>query len=339
MKLKRYQGNPILSAHPNHPWEDLAVFNPGAWYDEDQGEVKLLYRAAESHPEYKCYFGLATSKDGYAFERAGDGPALSPSQDGFDAATIQDPRIVKLGAWYYVTYALRHYPFGQFWLSDSERYFPPERPAEFPVFLRKNATLTGLAITQDFKTWIRAGSLTDPLLDDRDVILFPERVGGRFVMLHRPLEWVGPRYGTQHPAIWISMADDLLGFRESRLLARQRFDWEANKIGANTPPIRTEHGWMTIYHAVGTDKFYRLGALLLDLDDPTRVTHRTRQWIMQPEMDYEIEGFYRGCVFPCGAVVIDGTLFVYYGGADRYCALATCPLEELIDYLLSCPTD
>jgi len=77
--------------------------------------------------------------------------------------------------------------------------------------------------------------------------------------------------------------------------------------------------------------------MLLDLDDPTVVTHRSADWLMQPEEDYEIEGYYRGCVFPCGKVVIDGTLFVYYGGADKYCALATCPLDELVDYVLSCP--
>lgn len=97
MKLERYAGNPILSPNPANYWEDLAVFNPGAWYDEEREEVLLLYRAAESHREYKCYFGLATSKDGYRFERTGDKPVIGPSIDGFDASTIQDPRIVKIG--------------------------------------------------------------------------------------------------------------------------------------------------------------------------------------------------------------------------------------------------
>ncbi len=337
MRLSRYEGNPILAPNPNCPWEDLAVFNPGAWYDEDSGQVLLLYRAAESHAEYKCYFGLATSRDGYRFQRVSDQPALSPSGDAFDGSTIQDPRIVKIGDWYYITYAARHYPFGQFWVPDLQRTFPPPRPDDFPGYLRTNATLTGLALTKDFRTFIRAGTLTDPLLDDRDAILFPEKVNGKYVMIHRPLEWVGERYETDYPAIWISLADDLMGFRQSKLLAKRQFDWEADKIGANTPPIKTPHGWLILYHAVGTDRFYRIGAMLLDLDDPTVVTHRTTDWLMQPEEDYEIEGFYRGCVFPCGKVVIDGTLFVYYGGADKYCALATCPLDELVDYVLSCP--
>ena len=246
MKLERFAGNPILSPHPDHDWEDLAVFNPAAWYDQRAGEVLLLYRAAESGPEYKCYFGLAKSEDGFHFERVSDRPVLSPSVEGFDGATIQDPRMVKIGDWFYITYACRHYPFGQFWIPrDQQRYRRPECPPEFPRYLRINATLTGLLLTQDFQTWIRAGWLTDPLLDDRDVVLFPEQVGGKYVMLHRPLEWVGPQYGVEHASVWISFADDLLGFRESQLLLTNKYPWETAKLGVNTPPIKTEHGWLT----------------------------------------------------------------------------------------------
>lgn len=340
MKLQRYPGNPILSPHPDHPWEDLAVFNPAAWYDEEKKEVLLLYRAAEAGPEYKCYFGLAKSKDGYHFERVSDQPVLGPSVEGFDGATIQDPRIVKMGEWYYVTYAARHYPFGQFWIpAVRKQYVTPDCPAEFPHYLRTNATLTGLAMTKDFKTWIRAGWMTDPLLDDRDVIMFPEKIGGKFWAMHRPLEWVGPQYGSDEACAWICAADDLLGFpaAKSKLLIKNKYPWEVYKLGVNAPPIKTPHGWLTIYHAVGRDKFYRLGALLLDLDDPSRVLHRTPDWLMQPEEDYEIEGFYRGVCFPCGTVVIDGTLFVYYGGGDKFCAVATCSLQELVEHLLKCP--
>jgi beta-1,2-mannobiose phosphorylase / 1,2-beta-oligomannan phosphorylase len=317
MKLNRYAGNPILAPYPAHPWEDLAVFNPAAWYDDVRGQVLLLYRAAESGPEYKCYFGLATSQDGYHFERASDQPALHPSVEGFDGATIQDPRITRIGEWFYVTYAARHFPFGQFWVPEvRQRYVTPACPAEFPHYLRTNATLTGLAMTRDFQTWIRAGWLTNPQLDDRDAILFPERVNGQFVLMHRPLEWIGEHYGTPHACAWIAFSDDLMGFpfAKSRLLIKNKYPWEAFKLGINTPPIKTPHGWFTLYHAVGPDKFYRLGALLLDLNDPSRVLHRTPDWLMQPETPYEIDGFYRGVCFPCGTVVIQGTLFVYYGG-------------------------
>jgi predicted GH43/DUF377 family glycosyl hydrolase len=341
MKLERFPGNPILSPHPKNPWESLAVFNPAAWYDATKKEVLLLYRAAESGPEYKCYFGLAKSRDGFHFERVSDRPAMDVSGEGFDGATIQDPRITKMGDWFYVTYAARHYPFGQFWIPEVRKRFaiPTDTAPEFPHYLRTNATLTGLALTKDFKSWIRAGWLTNPLLDDRDVILFPEKVNGKFVMLHRPLEWVGPEYGTDQACAWIAFSDDLMGFpfAKSRLLIKNKYPWEAFKLGVNTPPIRTPHGWFTLFHAVGPDKFYRLGALLLDLNDPGKVLHRTPDWLMQPETDYEIEGFYRGVCFPCGTVVIEGTLFVYYGGGDKYCAVATCDFDDLLNQLCSCP--
>jgi predicted GH43/DUF377 family glycosyl hydrolase len=136
--------------------------------------------------------------------------------------------------------------------------------------------------------------------------------------------------------MWISSGDDLLAMNNAALVAKAEFDWE-RKIGGNTPPIKTPHGWLTLYHAVGPDQHYRLGAMLLDLEDPRIVRYRTRRWIFQPEETFELCGFYNGVCFPCGSCVIDGTFFVYYGGADKYVGLATCPLQELIDELLRCP--
>ncbi len=335
MKLQRYEDNPILAPNPQNAWESLVTTNPGAWYDEATHTVYLLYRAAGADVEHHIYLGLAVSKDGYHFERASDQPVLAPSVDGFDAGCVEDPRIVKMGAYYYITYASRPYPPGQYWLHDHTPY-TPDCPPEFPKALRENLTSTNLAITQDFQHYIRAGRLTDPTLDDRDAILFPEKVNGQYVLLHRPMSWVGEAYGTDHPAMWIATGDDLLNFGNSQLLAQATYDWEA-KIGGNTPPLKTEHGWLILYHAVGPDKHYRLGAMLLDLENPVKVLHRTPDWLIQPEEDYELEGYYNGVIFPCGKVVIDGTLFVYYGGADKYVGLATCELQALLEHLLTCP--
>jgi predicted GH43/DUF377 family glycosyl hydrolase len=337
MKLTRCPENPILSPNPANAWEALVTTNPGAWYDPASGLVYLLYRAAGSDPEHRIHFGLAVSQDGVHFERVSDQPVFSPSLDGPDAGCVEDPRIVKFGDWYYVTYAARPFPPGQYWLSpENQAYRPPSLPSEFPWLLRENSTWTGLALTRDFRSWQRAGRLTNPLVDDRDVILFPEKIGGKFWMLHRPMNWVGPQYGTQYPAMWISSSDDLLSWSDSRLLATAEFEWENKKIGGNTPPIRTEYGWLSLYHAVGSDRHYRLGALLLDLDNPAIVRHRSHDWLLQPEEWYELEGPYQGVCFPCGKVVIDGTLYVYYGGADQYIGLATCSLDDLLAYLLSC---
>lgn len=332
MKLQRYRGNPILAPLEDHPWESRVVTNPGVWFDDDTGRFVMLYRASGHDPELRVRFGLAYSEDGYHFTRASDQPAFSPSSDGFDAGCVEDARIVKMGGWYYVTYASRPFPPGHYWLPPEQRpYNPPVCPPEFPWALRENATTTGLALTQDFRTWIRAGRMTDPTVDDRDVILFPEKVGGRFAMLHRPMSWVGQEFGTDQPAIWISFSDDLLSWRDSRLLAKAELPWENGKIGGNTPPIRTDKGWLEIYHAVGVDGHYRLGAMLLDLEDPSRLLARTDDWILQPEEPYELVGYYEGCVFPCGAVALGDTLYVYYGAADAYVGVATCSLSALVD--------
>ena len=335
MKLTRYEKNPIIAPDPRHDWECRVTTNPGAWYDEQRHEVTLLYRAAGDDPQHVIHLARAVSNDGYSFKRF-DKPVFSPSKDGFDAGCVEDPRIVKFGEYYFITYATRFFPPGEYWRNDKARFKAPECPADFPRAVRNNRTNTGLLLTRDFNSYIRAGRLTDPTMDDRDVILFPEKVGGKYVMLHRPADWVGEQYGTEFPAIWIAQGDDLLKLNASQLLAKAEYDWEC-KIGGNTPPIKTKHGWLTLYHAVGDDKRYRLGAMLLSLENPAKVICRTRDWIIQPEAEYELNGPYEGCIFPCGKIVIDGTLFVYYGAADRYVALATCPLQELLDYLLSCP--
>ncbi|HSV73795.1 MAG TPA: hypothetical protein VLH79_08555 [Chthonomonadales bacterium] len=332
MKLRRFIGNPVLSPNPGNAWESLVTTNPGAWFDADEGVVWMLYRAAGDDPEHRIHLGLAASRDGLHFERCSETPVLSPSADGFDAGCVEDPRIVKIGDWYYVTYAARPFPPGRYWEAPEERaYLAPECPPEFPWTLRENATATGLGLTRDFRSWIRAGRMTSPTVDDRDVILFPEKVGGKFWLLHRPMDWVGPEYGTEHPAMWVSSSDDLLCWGESRLLAKAELPWENRKIGGNTPPLRTPGGWLTLYHAVGADGRYRLGAMLLDLEDPGQIVGRTPDWILQPEEAYEIDGYYPGVCFPCGKVVIGDTLYVYYGGADRFVGVATCALEELVD--------
>ena len=338
MKLQRFQGNPILSPNGANPWEAAVATNPGAWYDQQSKQVIMLYRAAGLDDAHRVHLGLALSKDGYHFTRTSDKPVFSPSVDGFDGGCIEDPRIIKIGPWYFVTYACRAFPPGKYWLSGADNpYLAPERPEEAPIPLRKNWTATGLALTKDFRTWFRAGRMTSPVVDDRDVFLFPEQIAGQWVMIQRPMQWAGAGYPCEKPSIWIARGDDMLDCRDSKLLLTGRYEWEVNKVGANTPPIKTPHGWLMLHHGVGPDWHYRLGAMLMDLKDPSRVLHRTPDWLLQPEKPFETKGYYNGVVFPCGAVVIDGTLFVYYGGADQHVGVATCNLEELLAHLLTYP--
>ncbi len=341
MRLDKHPENPILSPDPSVPWMSRTATNPGAWYDEEAGRVILMYRCADWDIAHVRHLAVATSRDGVHFERLSDTPALSPAPDGWDAGALEDARIVKFGPWYVITYAAFPQYQGEYWdWPHKMRYHAPDRPDFFPAALRKNLTGTGLALTRDFRTFTRAGRITDPTDDDRDVILFPERIGGRFWRLSRPAFRVGPEYGCEAPSIWIASSDDLLWWPNASLslLSKRRYDWEGNKIGANTPPLRTDRGWLLLYHGVSDeDKQYRIGAMLLDLEDPTVVRHRTPDWLMEPTEEWEKKGYYNGVVFPCGAVVIDGRLHVYYGGGDIHCGLATCDFAALVEHVAGCP--
>ena len=118
---------------------------------------------------------------------------------------------------------------------------------------------------------------------------------------------------------------------------KAEFDWE-KKIGGSTPPLKTEEGWLLLYHGVDSEGIYRVGVALLDLDNPSKVIARSPNYIMEPEYDYELNGFYKGCVFPTGNVIVGDTLYVYYGSADKYCCVATCSVKELLDYVLKYKT-
>jgi predicted GH43/DUF377 family glycosyl hydrolase len=126
----------------------------------------------------------------------------------------------------------------------------------------------------------------------------------------------------------------LTNFDKYKILRVPKEDWEALTIGAGTPPIRTKKGWLIIYHGVSADKVYSAGAALLDLKDPTKILGRSKSPILEPKETYEKYGDVDNVVFPTGACVIDGLLFLYYGGADKVCCLATAELEAILDHVL-----
>lgn len=324
-----------MSPLDDSPWENLVTCNPGVIYDG--GTFYMLYRAAGDDEDHVIRFGLATSTDGFHFTRASKEPVFGPSADGPDSGCVEDPRIVKLGDTFYITYAYRPYAPGRYWTFPHDVVRLPACDGFAPKAWAKSLGNTGLAMTKDFRSFRRLGRLTSPVLDDRDVILFPEKVGGKFVMLHRPKDWVGASYGVSEPSIWIKFSDDLLAWEDkpsTLLLTGRPNSWE-EKIGGSTPPILTDEGWLMLYHGVADGGLaqYSVGALLLKADDPTVVLSRTPEPILEPELPYETQGFYNGCVFPTGNVVVDGTLYVYYGAADKHVGVATCKLDELLKYL------
>jgi predicted GH43/DUF377 family glycosyl hydrolase len=336
MKLNKYSGNPILSPLETNHWENLIVCNPGAWYEN--GVFYLLYRAAGDDENHVIRFGLATSNDGFNFKRVMDTPCFGPSIEGPDSGCVEDARIVKFDDYFYVTYAFRPFPPGQYWRFAHDEVLTRDVGDNAPDFLKRNIANSALAITKDFKKWRRLGRITQSHLDDRDVILFPEKVNGKYAMLHRPKEWVGEGFGPKYPAVWIRFSNDLLNWDEPSKVLIEGIEgsWE-EKVGGSTPPIKTDKGWFVLYHGVekGGKGYYRVGAMMLDLNDPTKVIARTKNFLMEPEHYYEIDGFYKGCVFPTGNVVKDGILYVYYGGADKYVGVATADFNELVDKLLN----
>ena len=239
MKLKKYENNPVLAPNPYNSWENLVTCNPGVIYDE--GVFYMLYRAAGDDDNHVIRMGLATSVDGFHFRRVGDLPVFSPSEDGPDSGCVEDPRIVKIGGEFYITYAYRPVAPGRYWTFPHDVVRLPDAGPDAPAVFRENIANSGLALTKDFKTWRRLGRITQSNLDDRDVILFPEKINGKFVMLHRPKEWTGDQYGCMHPAVWITFSDDLMVWNERSdlLLQGKPGTWE-EKVGGSTPPLRTD---------------------------------------------------------------------------------------------------
>jgi predicted GH43/DUF377 family glycosyl hydrolase len=155
-----------------------------------------------------------------------------------------------------------------------------------------------------------------------------------YFSLHRPSTWIGSAFGTDKPSIWLGEGKSLTSIEKQTLLLKPEREWEALKIGAGVPPIKTERGWLIIYHGVSNEKVYSVGAVLLDLKEPNRILGRTKWPILEPEEEYERFGDVNNVVFPTGACIVDGELFVYYGGADKVCCLATADLGVLLDYIL-----
>ena len=335
MKLKKCADNPVLKPTKEGKWEKYAVCNPGAYYDK--GRVYMLYRASAETDIYRIYMGLAVSEDGFHFKRASSKPIYTPTYL-FEAGGVEDSRIIKFGSYYYVTYACRAVPYTMFVMGQG-----PEYSENAPKSLKENLTRTGLLRTKDFRNFECLGAISRDDVDDRDVVIFPEKINGRYVMLHRPAEWQGPGYGCAKPSIWMRFSSSLTGWKKKSVLLAQPdpwAPWQEKKIGASTPPIKTKYGWLLIYHGVQGDKpgrYYRQGVMMLDLKDPRKIISRPKGFILEPTEPFEKEGVEENVVFAVGNVVIGNEYFCYYGGADKVICVATAKFKDLVDFAMSEP--
>lgn len=287
MELKRHPQNPVFMPNPMNDWEALNVFNCAVVHHN--GLFHMLYRAQGR--SYTSYIGYAVSADGVEWKRL-DKPVMSPELPE-ESRGVEDPRVVEVDGTFYMTYAA----YGV------------------------NGSRAMLARSDNLITWERMKPFE---WDNKDHVIFPRKIGGRYAMLHR-----------RPPDIWIGYSDDMENWTDHKVVMKPRpGTWEDLKIGAAGPPIYTDDGWVLIYHGVNQDngRTYRLGVALLDLEDPSKVINRARYPILEPEETWEHRGDVPHVVFSCANPVVDGTVYVFYGGADRVIGLATCSLEELKDY-------
>ena len=302
--LKRHEANPLLTA-ADWPYPINTVFNAGACRLPD-GRTLLLTRVEEcSGRSHLCAARSADGVTGWQIDRS---PTLLPDPENFPEEVwgIEDPRIV--------------------WCDELEAYL-----IAYTSYSRGGPGVS-LAMTEDFESFERVGSVMPP--EDKDASLFPRRVGGRWVMIHRPV----PRSGGGN--IWVSFSPDLKHWGDHKMVieARRGPWWDCNKVGLSPPPIETPDGWLILYHGVRTHasgSLYRVGLALLDLEDPTRCLMRSDSWILGPETTYENVGDVAGVVFPCG-FTIEGdhdTLNLYYGAADTSIGLARGSIRQMLAWL------
>ncbi len=300
--VKRYDNNPILTKDDvSYPVE--TVHNAGVIKFNDR--YIMIFRSHKLNG--RSILGLAESNDGYNF-RVHDKPFMTPATKGifrkYEEYGVEDPRIIFLDGEYLITY------------SAYSRY----------------GVRIGLAKTRDFKFIERFSLITEA--DYRNVVIFPEKFDGLYARLDRPHSEISPW------SIWISYSPDLKYWGESKLIMKPvQYHWDEMKIGPGAPPIKTSRGWLSIYHGVFptmSGSVYRLGVALHDIEDPSKIIAVGDEWILQPEEIYEVTGYVPNVVFTCGAVPEkDGSVKIYWGGADKVMCMGTASLEALVDHCLN----
>ncbi|MEK7582175.1 MAG: hypothetical protein AAB488_02520 [Patescibacteria group bacterium] len=307
--LKRFTGNPIITPNKEHAWEDKATLNPGAI--QLNGTTHLFYRAVSSGNT--STIGYATTEDGVTIKKRLTEPIYVP-RESFEMKKIEgnnsgceDPRITKIDDRIYMCY------------TAFDGIGPPR------------VAVTSI-LEKDFQNysfnWSPPQLITPRDVDDKDACILSEKIGQKYLILHR--------IGTDICCDYL----DSLDFTKNkvnrciRILGPRPQAWDSVKVGITAPPIKTKKGWLLLYHAISrVHHTYRIGAALLDLKDPAVVLARSSDPIFEPEEEYEKIGLVNNVVFPCGIVLRDGLLYVYYGGADRVCAVATMKLDILLSAL------
>ena len=240
---------------------------------------------------------LARSKDGLHFDIDDNSTLCSTNE--YEMYGIEDPRITKIGETYYINYSA----------------------------VSSMGVVTCLASSKDFRTFERIGTIFCP--DNKDVAIFPDKVGGKYYALHRPSS---ASFNTND--IWIAESHNLIYWGNHRfLMGRRKLYWDDGRVGASAVPFRIAEGWLEIYHGATKNHRYCLGAVLLDADEPWKVIARTDKPIIEPETDYETNGFFGNVIFNCGVLYENDIVKIYYGASDTYICYAEVPIAYIRNLL------
>ena len=243
------------------------------------------------------YLRLAKSVDGGKTFVMEDKPLIWP-EDKYEAFGVEDPRVVCIDGEYLLTYSA----------------------------ISRHGVTSNLITTRDWKNFERKGVLFVP--DNKDICIFPEKINGKYVCLHRPSQSM-----LGSPDIWMAFSDDLIHWGGHECIMQPRIGfWDSKRIGCGASPIKTEHGWLSLYHG-SDDTNYYMGTALHDLKDPRKIIARSEKPFLTPDADYEKYGFYDNVVFSNGFVSDGDKILVYYGGADAYSAGCTISMNELLNDL------
>ncbi len=299
--LQRFRGNPIITPRPGVLWEAKGTLNPAAI---DMGnKTHILYRAVTA--DNISVIGYANSSDGFSIDERLDKPIYKPRVD-FESRGCEDPRIMLIDKKVFMTYTAYDGVLPRVAVTsiDSEH------------FLKKN-----------WSKWSQPEIITPMNVDNKDAAILPEAINGKYMILHRV-----------HESICADFVSSLDFSKEKvtkciEILSPRRGMWDGNKVGISAPPVRTANGWLLLYHGVSWSSIYRVGAVLLDLEDPTIVKARTAIPLFEPIEKYETEGVVNNVVFPCGLVIRGGTAYIYYGGGDSVVGVATIKMNELLNML------
>ncbi len=330
--LVRYAGNPLLEPVKDNHWEAFAAFNPAALHID--GKVHLLYRA-QGHNGVST-LGYASSSDGINMEERLAYPVFVPTRD-FDTRTE----------------ASKHAPYpyvsgGGFGGCEDPRLILIEETIYLIYVAFDGSHPPGVALSSikksDFLakewTWTTPKLISEPGQIQKNWVLFPEKINGKFAILHGISPKVQVEYvdsldelGTNGKYVESLRSHGGHGYEEEE----RKKHWDNIVRGAGAPPIHTPHGWLVFYHAMDfrDPGKYKVGAMLLDLTDPTKILHRAKRPVLEPETHYENNGHKRGVVYVCGAVVKDDILFVYYGASDKTVAVAAVSFSEFLADLIA----